>query len=133
MDLRQRVFESNDNAVENGYEIDVWPAWKIAEDISEYDAELESFTHAELLPHITAWLNQRPLRFYCDEMRHLVCKPYTVENLHRMAADLDIKRCWYHTGRHPHYDIPKKRVTELTTRCELVDPRQILAITNGEW
>lgn len=36
-----------------------------------------------------------PLTYYCDSMRHLVCVPYTVGNLHRMAQELGIKRCWF--------------------------------------
>lgn len=73
------------------------------------------------------------LRYLCDDMRHLVCLPYSVENLHRMAADLGIKRCWYHaSSSYPHYDIPKRRIAEVTRRCELVPGRTILAIVKGE-
>jgi len=67
-------------------------------------------------------------------MRHLVCVPFSVENLHRMADDLGIRRCWFHrggAGRFPHYDIPKRRVAEITARCELVSAREILAIIKG--
>jgi Protein of unknown function (DUF4031) len=74
------------------------------------------------------------LRYICDDMRHLVCLPFSVENLHLMAADLGIKRCWFHNsagGRYPHYDIPKRRVTEVTARCQLVSPREILRIVKG--
>lgn len=67
--------------------------------------------------------------YYCDEMRHLVCVPYTVEGLHRMAEELGIKRCWFHSHpRHPHYDIPKRRVAEVQERCTVVDTRTILQI-----
>lgn len=73
------------------------------------------------------------LRYFCDEHRHLVCLPYTVENLHRMAEDLGIKRCWYHSSsKHKHYDIPKRRIAEITAKCELVSGREILAIVKGE-
>lgn len=50
------------------------------------------------------------LKYCCDEARHLVCLPYTVDNLHRMAEDLGIKRCWFHKD---HYDIPKRRIAEV--------------------
>ena len=74
------------------------------------------------------------LRYLCDDMRHLVCLPYTVENLHLMAVDLGIKRCWFHSSKdHPHYDIPKRRVAEVKARCELVTGRDILAIVKGTW
>lgn len=71
--------------------------------------------------------------YFCDITRHLVCIPYTVDNLHRMAQDLKISRCWYRTGngRHPHYDIPKSRIAEIHTKCHLVSDRTILSITKG--
>lgn len=68
------------------------------------------------------------LTYYCDEMRHLVCVPYSEENLHRMAQDLGIKRCWFHRGSYAHYDIPKKRIQEIQARCQIVSPRIILRI-----
>lgn len=68
------------------------------------------------------------MKFFCDEKRHLVCKPYSIENLHIMAEILGIKRCWFHAGKHPHYDIPKKRVLEIQSKCEVITPREILDI-----
>ena len=62
-----------------------------------------------------------PLRYFCDNARHLVCVPYSVENLHRMARDLGIARAWFDANpAHPHYDIPKRRIAEVTGRCTLV-------------
>lgn len=69
-----------------------------------------------------------PLKYYCDDARHLVCHPYSVENLHLMAEDLGIKRCWFHAGRYPHYDIPKRRIAEIQTKCILVSSREIIKI-----
>jgi len=71
------------------------------------------------------------MTYYSDDGRHLVCSPYSVENLHAMAADLGIKRCWYHGGRLAHYDIPKSRVAEIRTRTVRVTKRTILAIIKG--
>ncbi len=74
------------------------------------------------------------LTYFADEQRHLVCRPYSVDNLHRMAADLGIKRCWFHASkRHKHYDIPKRRLKELLThpRVTVVSPRDILKIILG--
>lgn len=68
------------------------------------------------------------LRFLCDRSRHLVCLPYSVENLHVMARDLRLSRGWFHDGRWPHYDMPANRIEELTARCEVVSPRVILNI-----
>jgi hypothetical protein len=68
------------------------------------------------------------MRFYCDLKRHLVCWPYSVNNLHQMAAELGISRDWYHGGDKPHYDIPKRRVHEIMPKCTIIRPREILAI-----
>lgn len=72
------------------------------------------------------------LEYVCDAYRHLVCRPYTVENLHQMARELGIHRGWFHAGRHPHYDIPKRRVREIMARCQVVSSRDLLAIIY-EW
>jgi hypothetical protein len=73
------------------------------------------------------------VRYFSDSMRHLVCWPYTEENLHAMAKALNIKRCWFHaTARYKHYDIPKKRIQEIANRTEVVSPRVILKIVRGE-
>lgn len=50
------------------------------------------------------------LIFYCDFKRHLICEPYSIENLHYMAHILNIKKCWFHKN---HYDIPKKELKKL--------------------
>ena len=68
------------------------------------------------------------MKFYCDEARHLVCVPYSIGNLHRMAEMLGIKRCWYHAGRHPHYDIPKRREESIKRCCEIVSSAEIHGI-----
>lgn len=70
------------------------------------------------------------LTYYCDgEGRHLVCLPYSVENLHIMAEDLNIKRGWFHNKPNRwHYDIPKSRIEEMKTKCNVVTGKQILSI-----
>jgi len=69
------------------------------------------------------------LKFYCDNSRHLVCVPYSIGNLHLMAEELDIKRCWFHKD---HYDIPKRRIEEIQAKCDVVSPRDIVyIIKNG--
>lgn len=66
--------------------------------------------------------------YYSDDMRHLICVPYSKENLHLMAKELNIKRCWYHAGTYPHYDIPKKRIAEIQAKTIVVKPRELLKI-----
>jgi hypothetical protein len=69
------------------------------------------------------------MKYYCDNERHLVCVPYNIENLHKMAEDLGIKRCWFYNKKgKEHYDIPKKRLKEIQSKCEVVDGREILKI-----
>lgn len=72
------------------------------------------------------------LVFICDNKRHLVCIPYSTDNLHRMAEALGVKRCWYHPSPYPHYDIPKKRVEEITARCIVVRAQEIVRIVRGK-
>lgn len=65
------------------------------------------------------------MKYFCDDSRHLVCEPYSIVNLHKMAEDLGIKRCWFHKN---HYDIPKRRIEEIKAKCEVVSSRRILEI-----
>jgi FMN phosphatase YigB (HAD superfamily) len=60
------------------------------------------------------------LIYFCDDKRHLICYPYTEENLHEMAKDLGIKKCWFHRGKFMHYDIPKKRIEEITIHASVL-------------
>lgn len=71
------------------------------------------------------------LFWFSDNQRHLVCLPYSIINLHKMAADLGIKKCWFHGD---HYDIPKRRINEIREKTIKVPPREILnIITTGQW
>jgi len=65
------------------------------------------------------------LRYLTDGKRHLICIPYTVDNLHLMAAELGIKRCWFHKD---HYDIPLKRIPEIESQCEIIGSKDIVRI-----
>lgn len=69
------------------------------------------------------------LVYYSDHKRHLVCYPYSIENLHLMAEDLRIKNCWFHKD---HYDIPKKRIDEIKERTVNVSSKDIVKIIRGE-
>ena len=65
------------------------------------------------------------MEFLCDNKRHLICIPYTKENLHKMANALGIKRCWFHKN---HYDIPKRRLDEIKKQCRIVSSKEIVRI-----
>lgn len=48
-----------------------------------------------------------------------------------MARDLNISQAWFHrgkTGKLMHYDIPKKRIAEITAKCEVVSSQEIVKI-----
>ena len=73
------------------------------------------------------------LRFFSDKQRHLVCYPFSEDNLHEMARQLGVNRCWFHPSRGGlHYDIPKKRIAEIQARTEIVSVRTIWKICHGE-
>lgn len=65
------------------------------------------------------------LEYFCDNSRHLICKPYSIKNLHQMAEDLDINRCWFDKN---HYDIPKKRIKEIKSKCKIISSKEIVNI-----
>jgi hypothetical protein len=68
------------------------------------------------------------VRYLTDGRRHLICEPYSRENLHAMAEDLRIDRGWFHAGSLAHYDIPKTRKMEIEKKCTLVSPKDIVRI-----
>lgn len=70
------------------------------------------------------------LIYICDNKRHLICLPYSVENLHRMADELNLGKQWFHKGKRnkPHYDIPKKRIEEITSLCDVASSKEIVNI-----
>jgi hypothetical protein len=79
----------------------------------------------------TMQITQRQIQkseYFTDGKRHLVCVPYSVENLHNMAVDLSIGRHWFHTN---HYDIPKRRMDEITSKCTVVSSKDIVKIIRG--
>jgi hypothetical protein len=43
-----------------------------------------------------------------------------------MAEALGIDRCWYHGGKFPHYDVPKKRMDEIASKCEIISSKELL-------
>ena len=68
------------------------------------------------------------MKYLTDGRRHLICLPYSIENLHKMANDLGIKRCWFHKD---HYDIPKRRIAEIEAKCTLIGSRELLQIVRA--
>ena len=69
------------------------------------------------------------MQYVCDKSRHLVCVPYSIENLHTMAKHLNLKMCWFHKN---HYDIPKCRIEEITKLCIVVSSPFIVTIIKNQ-
>ncbi len=69
------------------------------------------------------------IQYYCDKYRHLVCVPYSKQNLHIMAENLNIKKCWFHKD---HYDIPKSRIKEISEKCNIVSAKTIVDIIKNK-
>ena len=65
------------------------------------------------------------LIYVTDGHRHLICVPYSIQNLHRMAEELGIKRCWFHKN---HYDIPQFMIEEVEKKCRMVFKANIVEI-----
>ena len=63
--------------------------------------------------------------YLTDGKRHLICAPYSKENLHLMAKKLNIKKCWFHKT---HYDIPKRRIEEIEKQCVKISSKQLVKI-----
>ena len=63
--------------------------------------------------------------YLTDGKRHLICYPYSIDNLHAMADDLNIKRCWFHKD---HYDIPKRRIKEIEDKCQFISSKVLVNI-----
>jgi len=72
--------------------------------------------------------------YICDNYRHLVCLPYSIENLHKMAKELGIHKNWFEISKlgHAHYDIPKRRIDEIKSQCVVVGKKDIIRIIKGE-
>ena len=74
------------------------------------------------------------LTFICDNKRHLICLPYSKPNMLSMATELGINPLWFHKD---HYDIPKDRIKEISGKCKIVSPKEIVNIikscNNGQF
>lgn len=87
--------------------------------------KLKMYIYAEKLEYMNR------LKYLCDNKRHLICLPYSISNLHRMAEDLGIPRYFYHkkgNNIHPHYDIPAKRLKEIQSKCRTISSKELLTI-----
>lgn len=59
-ELRARVFESLNNAGENGYDFRGCDAEGVILDLQSYDADCDTQPASRLRPHVVAWLAEHP-------------------------------------------------------------------------
>ena len=72
---------------------------------------------------------EEPLTYLCDQNRHLICLPFTWENMQRMAAELQLKRkTLSKVPNKRFYRIPFDRLLEIEYQCEVVPAWRILEI-----
>lgn len=60
--MKKQVFESLDNAVENGYDLKDWSAQDLAEDLSDYDSYFNDKNVDEIKTHVKQWQEERGMK-----------------------------------------------------------------------
>ena len=46
-----------------------------------------------------------------------------------MAKDLNIDKAWFHNKKgYEHYDIPKMRIEEIQSKCNIISSKELLTI-----
>jgi hypothetical protein len=71
-------------------------------------------------------------RYLCDQNRHLICLPYSLEHMKQMAFELQLKRkALSKVPNKRFYRIPFERLEEIESQCEVVPAWRILEIISG--
>jgi len=60
--------------------------------------------------------------------KHLVAD--TIDELHRFAEKMNLKRLWFQDHRHPHYDLTTKRAVmrAISGGATMVTPREAASV-----
>lgn len=45
-----------------------------------------------------------------------------------MAKILNIKKCWFHNSKYPHYDIPIRRIKEIEQKTIKISSKKLILI-----
>lgn len=70
--------------------------------------------------------------YYSTSAHQLVCTPYSVENLHKMAKDLKLSRRNFDRDKHgAQYIIPRRRYKEISAKTLETTPNVVRAIKKG--
>jgi len=62
--------------------------------------------------------NGQNLKILYDKDGRLICLPYSLDNLHEMAGELGLKKCWFEKG---NYLIPHFREEEIKRKGSEVE------------
>lgn len=57
------------------------------------------------------------LKYVCDKWCHLICEPYSTENLHIMARQIGLDKQWF---RKTYYEIPDYLRKEINKQCQII-------------
>lgn len=72
------------------------------------------------------------LEYYCDNQGHLVCLPYTIDNLHQMANELGLDQSHFKSHpKHAHYLISDNQKDTIMPQCHLVSSKHIIYIVRS--
>ncbi len=57
----------------------------------------------------------------------------SLEELHKFAMSVNLKKCWFHGVRkgHPHYDLPNKLRLEIMGKAKIVSSKDLVNLYNG--
>ena len=66
---------------------------------------------------------------YClDDDLHLICMPYSDENIRMMAEHLKLVRNWLVSGRHKYYEVPLHEAQRIASQTLRVSHGQLISV-----
>lgn len=68
------------------------------------------------------------LLFLSDGRRNLICVPYSIENMKKMADELGIKKTWLKKDR---FVIPEDYFEVVETKCNIVSTQTLFRTLKG--
>jgi len=67
------------------------------------------------------------MRFVTDK-KHLICVPYSIENLHKTAEEFKIDVCWFKKNHYFIGGYPEETIEEIAKKCKIVSQANIVEI-----
>lgn len=123
-------------AYAESYDYDSWTESdeQIAMELKDCSVDLDDVSYDVVLLAVKSARLQVELGItpMVDRFRHVVCSPYSENNLHATAERLGIGRHWFHRGSRPHYDSPKRMHGALISALGATDPREIVRVIRSQ-